>query len=127
MADAAEYYGNRIIKDNKDKYCIMLVLMQSSFLWLTLGIRDSTQCDWARSWTVVLKALAAYIKSHHTTGLAWGNKMRSMTFWSNAIAQVPATCVYSPSDPLVLQTAPGEGDPDRYIYNYKLGAPISHA
>jgi hypothetical protein len=69
--------------------------------------------------------LREFVAAHHPAGLAWGNtvcnslssiffsfsvQIRSMTFWSNTLAK----------------TAPGEGNPDEYIYNYKLGVPLIH-
>lgn len=89
MNGAAEYYSNRVIKEFKDK--------------------DDTHVQWARAFNTLLKEHLSYIRQHHKGGLSWGNKMRSMTFWSNAIAQ----------------TAPGDEDPDRYVYKYKLGAPVA--
>ncbi|EDQ88543.1 uncharacterized protein MONBRDRAFT_32729 [Monosiga brevicollis MX1] len=87
MRDAADFYLVRVAKECPDE-----------------GNRA-----WAQSYKQLLTALAQYVKAHHATGLSWGKKMRSMTFWANAIAQ----------------TAPGEGDADRYIYRYKLGAPVA--
>eukprot|EP00050_Salpingoeca_kvevrii_P013197 m.27281 g.27281 ORF g.27281 m.27281 type:complete len:513 (-) comp4738_c0_seq1:1308-2846(-) len=88
MVGAAEFYTNRVIKDNKDK--------------------DENQVKWARAWIATLKALQTFVKKNHTTGLVWGTKIRGMTFWSNAIAM----------------TAPGEGDPDKWVYSTKYGMPI---
>ena len=109
--------------------------------------RDEKHYDWAKKFKAMCQGLVAYVKKHHAAGVAWGNKVtsgwqpnlvpglfreprlflstgftdhdatplcphaqvRSMTFWSNAIAQ----------------TAPGDEDAERYIYNYKLGMPVA--
>ena len=47
MNDAGLFWGNRVIKDNK---------AHQSF---------------TRAWSEALKALQAYVKQHHTTGLSW--------------------------------------------------------
>jgi hypothetical protein len=101
--------------------------------------RDEAQYNWAKSFKAICQGLTAYVKQHHAASIAWGGKVtwggkmrvtlwlsrtclaysrqhlspikqvRSMTFWSNAIAQ----------------TAPGDEDAERYIYNTKLGMPIA--
>lgn len=49
--NATQFYTNRILKDFRDK--------------------DKRHVDWARAWLETLKGLQAYVKKHHTTGLAW--------------------------------------------------------
>ncbi|XP_021365211.1 adenylyl cyclase-associated protein 1-like isoform X2 [Mizuhopecten yessoensis] len=49
--DAGMFYSNRILKEFKDK--------------------DQTHVDWVKSWNALFKELQAYIKSSHTTGVAW--------------------------------------------------------
>uniref|UniRef100_A0A2I9LNN7 Adenylate cyclase-associated protein n=1 Tax=Centruroides hentzi TaxID=88313 RepID=A0A2I9LNN7_9SCOR len=51
MADASQFYTNRVLMDYKDK--------------------DKTHVDWARAWLQVLNELQAYIKKFYTTGLTW--------------------------------------------------------
>lgn len=51
MKESAQFYGNRVIKEYKDKVPNHLV--------------------WVRSFTELLTALHTYVKEHHTTGLAW--------------------------------------------------------
>ena len=89
FCEASAFYANRVIKDNKKE--------------------SPADAEWAKSLNALFSALSAYVKAHHTTGVTWGKKMRSMTFWSNAIAM----------------TAPGEGDADKYIYSYKLGMAVT--
>ncbi|KAM9494226.1 adenylyl cyclase-associated protein 1 [Clarias gariepinus] len=51
MQDAAMFYTNRVLKDYKDK--------------------DKTHVDWVKAYLAIWTELQAYIKQHHTTGLAW--------------------------------------------------------
>ncbi|XP_026290976.1 adenylyl cyclase-associated protein 1 isoform X1 [Frankliniella occidentalis] len=51
MKDAGLFYGNRVIKDFKD--------------------RDRTHVDWVNSWIQTLVELQDFVKKHHTTGLEW--------------------------------------------------------
>eukprot|EP00041_Stephanoeca_diplocostata_P019213 m.409381 g.409381 ORF g.409381 m.409381 type:complete len:365 (+) comp21244_c1_seq19:253-1347(+) len=64
---------------------------------------------WAKSFIATITELLEYVKTWHPENLAWGNKMRSMTFWSNALAQ----------------TAPGDGNADEYEFHSGLGIPIA--
>eukprot|EP00055_Hartaetosiga_balthica_P013569 m.70268 g.70268 ORF g.70268 m.70268 type:complete len:476 (+) comp8304_c0_seq1:89-1516(+) len=86
MTDCSEFFANRIMKEKNPEHTA-----------------------WAKSYLDLLRALGAYVKKYHPTGPVWGKKMRSMTFWSNAIAQ----------------TAPGEGDADMYVFNARLGVPLA--
>ncbi|KAI9021989.1 adenylate cyclase associated N terminal-domain-containing protein [Hyaloraphidium curvatum] len=54
MKASAEFYTNRVIKDNKEK--------------------DPVSVDWAKSWIKLLSEVQSYVKQHHTTGLAWNPK-----------------------------------------------------
>lgn len=74
--------------------------------------KDPTWCAWAQAFLDAMEELHAYVGKYHKEEMAWGavkNKSRSMTFWSNALAQ----------------TAPGEGKADAYEYSTKLGIPIT--
>ncbi|KAJ8273917.1 hypothetical protein GJAV_G00106910 [Gymnothorax javanicus] len=51
MNDAAMFYTNRVLKDYKET--------------------DKRHVDWARSYLNIWTEMQAYIKQHHTTGLAW--------------------------------------------------------
>jgi adenylyl cyclase-associated protein len=54
MADAGQFYSNRVLKDWKEK--------------------DVTHKDWVQSWNKAMGDLQAYIKQWHTTGVAWNAK-----------------------------------------------------
>lgn len=51
MKESSQFYGNRIIKEYKDK--------------------DKAHLDFVQSWLKVLSDLQAYVKKNHTTGLSW--------------------------------------------------------
>ncbi|KAK6346818.1 hypothetical protein TWF696_006926 [Orbilia brochopaga] len=51
MANAGQFYGNRVIKEYKDK--------------------DEKHVNWVRSWYSICKALEEYVKKHHIRGIAW--------------------------------------------------------
>uniref|UniRef100_W5MGU4 C-CAP/cofactor C-like domain-containing protein n=1 Tax=Lepisosteus oculatus TaxID=7918 RepID=W5MGU4_LEPOC len=51
MNDAAIFYTNRVLKDYKDS--------------------DKRHVDWVKSYLNIWTELQAYIKEHHTTGVAW--------------------------------------------------------
>ncbi|XP_034235346.1 adenylyl cyclase-associated protein 1 [Thrips palmi] len=51
MKDAGMFYGNRVLKDFKD--------------------RDRRHVDWVNAWIQTLVELQDFVKKHHTTGLEW--------------------------------------------------------
>ncbi|KAK1232264.1 suppressor of rasval19 [Marasmius sp. AFHP31] len=54
VKDQMLYWGNRVIKDFKEK--------------------DPKHPEWVRSFTAVLEELRKYVMEHHTTGLSWNPK-----------------------------------------------------
>lgn len=56
MKESAEFYSNRVIKEHKDD-------------------ADKSHVEWTRSFVALLTTLAAYVKEHHTTGLAWNPRV----------------------------------------------------
>lgn len=51
MADAAQFYTNRILREYKDK--------------------DPKHGQWTKAWIATLKELEDYVKKYHTTGMSW--------------------------------------------------------
>ncbi|KAJ3132678.1 F-actin-capping protein subunit alpha [Geranomyces variabilis] len=51
MRDSAQFWANRVIKDQKDK--------------------EPSHVEWAKTFVTLLTELQTYVKKHHTTGLAW--------------------------------------------------------
>ncbi|PSS32189.1 hypothetical protein PHLCEN_2v2062 [Hermanssonia centrifuga] len=51
VKDSTEFYGNRVIKEFKDK--------------------EPKHVEWVRSWYALLDELRKYVMEYHTTGLAW--------------------------------------------------------
>ncbi|KAI8320381.1 hypothetical protein GQ54DRAFT_220475 [Martensiomyces pterosporus] len=54
MKDSAQFYGNRVLKEWKEK--------------------DEVHAKWVRAFLSALRELAAYVKQFHTTGAAWNPK-----------------------------------------------------
>ncbi|KAI0060797.1 hypothetical protein BV25DRAFT_1953761 [Artomyces pyxidatus] len=54
MKDASQFYGNRIIKDFKEK--------------------DAKHVEWVRAHNALLDDMKKYVMEYHTTGLAWNPK-----------------------------------------------------
>lgn len=52
--DAGQFYGNRVLKEWKDK--------------------DKRHVEWVKAWVQTLTELQAFVKQHHTTGLVWAGK-----------------------------------------------------
>eukprot|EP00040_Diaphanoeca_grandis_P006769 m.38586 g.38586 ORF g.38586 m.38586 type:complete len:310 (-) comp17956_c0_seq1:112-1041(-) len=93
-------------------------ITQANFDWFE-GIIEGAKSDpsfkrqveLSTAFVDAMTELLGYVEKFHKKELSWGsktNKSRSMTFWSNALAQ----------------TAPGEGLADEYEYSTKLGIPI---
>ncbi|PCH38464.1 hypothetical protein WOLCODRAFT_136295 [Wolfiporia cocos MD-104 SS10] len=53
VKDSTLFYGNRVIKEFKDK--------------------DAKHVEWVRAYTALLEKLRKYILEYHTTGLVWNN------------------------------------------------------
>jgi len=69
MADAGQFYSNRVLKDFRDQ--------------------DKTHVDWVKSWFGMLTELQTYIKKSHTTGLSWNPKGKDATSVTGAPAPPP--------------------------------------
>lgn len=69
MADAGQFYSNRVLKDFKDK--------------------DKTHVDWVKSWFSMLTELQGYIKKSHTTGLSWNPKGKDAASVAGSSAPAP--------------------------------------
>lgn len=97
MKEATQFYGNRIIKDFKEK--------------------DKTHVEWVRAYTAILDDLRKYVMDHHTTGLVWNAKGISISEYK-ASASVsaaggapppPPPPVPPPPPPTTLPPAPATG------------------
>lgn len=70
MFDQALFYGNRVIKEYKGK--------------------DEKQIDWMRAFTGAIKELEEYVRTYHTTGLAWNPDGTELTSVSSAPPPPPS-------------------------------------
>ncbi|KFV75093.1 Adenylyl cyclase-associated protein 1, partial [Dryobates pubescens] len=79
MTDAAMFYTNRILKEYKDV--------------------DKKQVDWVKAYLSIWTELQAYIKEHHTTGLAWSKTGPVATEGTKAPSAAPAGVAPPPPGP----------------------------
>ncbi|KAK2460602.1 hypothetical protein APHAL10511_007072 [Amanita phalloides] len=78
VKEAVDYYGNKIIKEWKEK--------------------DTKHVDWVRSFAKILDATKQYVQEHHRTGLAWNPKGVSIREY-NKNKQELSTPVPPPAPP----------------------------
>lgn len=76
---SAQYYGNRVIKDNKDK--------------------DQTQIDWIQSFLGIFKDLTEYIKLHFASGIKWNFNGKPVQEVVKAFTAAPAAAAGPPPPP----------------------------
>ncbi|KAF9792880.1 adenylate cyclase associated N terminal-domain-containing protein [Thelephora terrestris] len=75
IKEETEFYGNRLIKDYKEK--------------------DAKHLEWTRAFTGLLQGLKEYIAEYHTTGLSWNPKGISLSEYK----AIPATDGAPPPPP----------------------------
>ncbi|PWN45959.1 hypothetical protein IE81DRAFT_319809 [Ceraceosorus guamensis] len=85
--ESAEFYSNRVIKEHKDD-------------------ADRTHVEWTRSFVALLSALAAYVKEHHTTGLAWNPRGGDAEAFAS-----PSSAPAAPAAPPAPPAPPSGGPP----------------
>lgn len=76
---SAQYYGNRVIKDNKD--------------------RDQTQIDWIQSFLGIFKDLTEYIQQHFPSGIKWNFNGKPVQEVVKAFSAPPAAAGGPPPPP----------------------------
>lgn len=74
MKEATQFYGNRIIKDFKEK-CASLT--SENFYNSCYLDRDKTHVEWVRAYTAIFDDLGKYVMQYYTTGLVWNAKVRN--------------------------------------------------
>ncbi|PVF97789.1 hypothetical protein CPB86DRAFT_854521 [Serendipita vermifera] len=86
--ESAEFYGNRVIKDYKD--------------------RDKKHVDWVRSYIGLLDELGKYVTEYHKLGLVWNAKGGKATeFSSKSTAEDTSAIPVPPPPPPTLAPASG--------------------
>jgi len=71
MADAAQFYTNRILREYKEK--------------------DPKHAEWTKAWIALFKELEVYVKKYHTTGISWNrNGSDPASFKGGAAGGPPA-------------------------------------
>jgi len=83
IKDTVVYYGNRVIKEYKDK--------------------DSRHVDWVRSFVAILEETRKYVMEYHTTGLTWNSKGISVAEYK---ASAPAAGGPPPPPPAPAASPP---------------------
>jgi len=81
MKGSAQFYANRVIKDNKEK-----------------GDEGKVSVDWSNAWVSLLGDLQKYVKQWHTTGLSWnanGGDAQQLVSTSSAQVAAPSAAVAS--------------------------------
>ncbi|KAF8497163.1 adenylate cyclase associated N terminal-domain-containing protein [Russula emetica] len=89
IKDATQFYGNRIIKEFKEK--------------------DKTHVEWVRAFTAIFDDMKQYVMEYHTTGLVWNAKGISISEYKAAAppsAAGGAPPPPPPPPPPALSTAP---------------------
>lgn len=76
---SAQYYGNRVIKDNKDK--------------------DQTQIEWIQSFLGIFKDLIEYIKQHFPSGIKWNFNGKPVQEVVKTFSAAPAAAAGPPPPP----------------------------
>ncbi|KAH9967952.1 cyclase-associated protein [Russula dissimulans] len=79
IKDATQFYGNRIIKEFKEK--------------------DKTHIDWVRAFTAIFDDMSKYVMQHHTTGLVWNAKGISISEYKAAAPPAAAGAPPPPPPP----------------------------
>ncbi|TDL27574.1 hypothetical protein BD410DRAFT_740753 [Rickenella mellea] len=64
MKDASEYYGNKIMKEYKEK--------------------DAKHVEWVRAYLALLDVQQKYVMEYHTTGLSWNPRGRPLNEYTTA-------------------------------------------
>ncbi|KAH9813141.1 adenylate cyclase associated N terminal-domain-containing protein [Melampsora americana] len=74
--DSAQFWVNRVVKDNKDS--------------------DPQLADWAKSFIIVLEDLRKYIMQYHTTCLVWNPKGEDATSFAKRMSPVGSPSASTP-------------------------------
>ena len=73
IKDTTQFYGNRIIKEFKEKWVDVNPPVYPHLLFLG---RDKTHVEWVKAFTAIFDDMKKYVMEHHTTGLVWNAKAR---------------------------------------------------
>ncbi|EKM55922.1 uncharacterized protein PHACADRAFT_256860 [Phanerochaete carnosa HHB-10118-sp] len=69
VRESSEFYGNRVIKDYKEK--------------------DPKHVEWVRAWYALLDELRKYVVEYHKTGLAWNPSGKSVAEYQASASAAP--------------------------------------
>ncbi|KAK6343371.1 hypothetical protein TWF730_010962 [Orbilia blumenaviensis] len=97
MANAGQFYGNRVMKEYKEK--------------------DKKHIEWVRSWYTICKTLEDYVRKYHISGISWNRdggdapKIMATLKKSNAVAPAPAPAPTGGAPPPPPPPPPPPGPP----------------
>lgn len=73
MVAGIQYYGNKVMKDYKEKYVGRAPISGSNKDLSNYSNRDRTHVEWIQAYYQIFKSLAAYLKKHYPKGLTWND------------------------------------------------------
>ncbi|TFK88794.1 cyclase-associated protein [Polyporus arcularius HHB13444] len=79
IKDSTQFYGNRVIKEFKEK--------------------DPKHSEWVKSYIVLLEELRKYVMEYHTTGLVWNPNGVSLSQFQSSSSAAPAAGGAPPPPP----------------------------
>lgn len=79
ILESAQFYGNRVLKDNKDK--------------------DPQQVEWIQAFLQIFRDLAAYLKQHFPSGIPWNAKGQPVEEVVKSMASSSASSAPAPAPP----------------------------
>jgi adenylyl cyclase-associated protein len=101
MRDASQFYGNRVVKEYKDR-----------FLHLKSHVNDSgdtTHKEWQTSFTEILNELQKYVRKHFPQGIKWNAAGAPADSFVGANLETPSTGPSASATP--IPNAGGAGAP----------------
>jgi len=108
MNDAGQFYTNRVLKDWKEK--------------------SKDHVDWVKTWIQTLNELQAYVKQHHTTGLAWNPKGGAVSTAMSAPPPPPGPPLPPPPPPpgaLDFEESPKDAARGNLLASLQKGSDIT--
>ena len=72
VLSSAQFYGNRIIKEYKERFATLGVTLAERFA--NTHARDRKHVEWVNTFYSIFKSLNAYVKQHYPSGVTWNNQ-----------------------------------------------------
>ncbi|KAF3904866.1 hypothetical protein ABW20_dc0106568 [Dactylellina cionopaga] len=98
MANAGQFYGNRVIKEYKEK-----------------DKAGRKHIDWVRSWYSICKSLEEYVRKYHLRGISWnregGDALEIMANLKSSASAAPPSAAPTPPGSVLPPPPPPPGPP----------------